>query len=741
MDYPITLSGVPSGTGMYQQLLAINPSTYGISSSGGNVLFYDSSNDTPLYAWLQSISTTSASYWIKNFNGSNGITMRVVSNANYFSSTGYLGEAPQLSSVYNSSNNMLRVFPIAFAFTDHISNFWNYNSTSQAVNGVDSHDGLNFFINSTTTEDVFITRHANDLPNYYFGFTVSSYSNGSVLASWWNGTDTYQTGAVTVNHAGNYVITNTINEATPIFDNDGVNPTYMTISDIFFYSALTMPTFTIGSGSSVTTPNQPTYQQLLTISNPSAYGINSQGSNVQFTAQNGTLLYAWIQSINSSSMQLWVKNYYGNNIIEMQVLPSFENLFSATGHLGAWANITGTFNNAIDNGALVFNNYWNFAGTTLPSYASIEASPTADNGLIFTSQQGIAFDISMPSSGAIVESGYYFPNSSYFGSDSDYEIGFGYGGFPSPSGGFYTNGYSSSNFGGNNIGLYIVQYSSQSGSVIAGPTVIGSPSSNVFYKNYFAFGPNGALTSGWDSTYLSATNTTHSLNQVTQVFIWQGGVGDPHITTNWLRTRTYVSSMPTYSIGSGIGIAVAIPSTANNINSHYWNGSYWNASASGFIGFWQITEASPASLPVMVTNPIQISQGYTESVSSTSSAEVTLFTVPNGKKYKLLNVYFAGIGTGAAVNVYAFILRNGEPINVPSCLNFGGQEVLYFENVNLATSSCFGGASFVGSSATAAAMVNQIWPTYPEMYPGDQLLISNPLTSPLTAAAYIVMPL
>ena len=79
------------------------------------------------------------------------------------------------------------------------------------------------------------------------------------------------------------------------------------------------------------------YQQLLTINDPSSYGINtitSPGSNVQFAAQNGTLLYAWEQSINSSALQVWVKNYYGNSIIDMQVLPSFENDFSETGYLG-----------------------------------------------------------------------------------------------------------------------------------------------------------------------------------------------------------------------------------------------------------------------------------------------------------------------------------------------------------------------------------------------------------------------
>ena len=76
------------------------------------------------------------------------------------------------------------------------------------------------------------------------------------------------------------------------------------------------------------------YQQLITITNPSQYGINKAGSNIQFTAQNGTLLYAWEQSINSSALQVWIKNYYGNSVIDMQVLPSFENLFSATGYLG-----------------------------------------------------------------------------------------------------------------------------------------------------------------------------------------------------------------------------------------------------------------------------------------------------------------------------------------------------------------------------------------------------------------------
>ena len=86
------------------------------------------------------------------------------------------------------------------------------------------------------------------------------------------------------------------------------------------------------------------YQQLLTINDPSQYGINTAGSNLQFAASNGSLLYAWIQSINGTSMQVWVKNYYGNSVIDMQVLPQFENLFSANGYLTEAPQLSSTYN-------------------------------------------------------------------------------------------------------------------------------------------------------------------------------------------------------------------------------------------------------------------------------------------------------------------------------------------------------------------------------------------------------------
>ena len=76
------------------------------------------------------------------------------------------------------------------------------------------------------------------------------------------------------------------------------------------------------------------YQQLITLNNYDTYGINSNGSNIEFFSSNNTQLYAWIQSINSSAIQVWVKNYNGSSTINMKVLPYFENLFSANGYIG-----------------------------------------------------------------------------------------------------------------------------------------------------------------------------------------------------------------------------------------------------------------------------------------------------------------------------------------------------------------------------------------------------------------------
>ncbi|MEM3845200.1 MAG: hypothetical protein QXU98_05810, partial [Candidatus Parvarchaeota archaeon] len=132
------------------------------------------------------------------------------------------------------------------------------------------------------------------------------------------------------------------------------------------------------------------YQQLFTFSNPSQYGINSAGSNILFSLSNGTNLYAWIQSINSTSMSVWVKVPYGTSSVNLNVYPSSENLFSSTGYLGEAPQLSPTYGGYF-NAPLVFGNAsspnaWDFAGTTLPSqwkFVGGNASQylTQDNGV------------------------------------------------------------------------------------------------------------------------------------------------------------------------------------------------------------------------------------------------------------------------------------------------------------------------------------------------------------------------
>jgi hypothetical protein len=79
-----------------------------------------------------------------------------------------------------------------------------------------------------------------------------------------------------------------------------------------------------------------TYQQMITVKG-STYGINSQFSNIQFVYSNGTHIYAWIQSINTTSTNatIWLKLYSDvNQTINMQVYPQSDNFLSATGYVG-----------------------------------------------------------------------------------------------------------------------------------------------------------------------------------------------------------------------------------------------------------------------------------------------------------------------------------------------------------------------------------------------------------------------
>ncbi|MEM0159846.1 MAG: hypothetical protein QXU98_14320 [Candidatus Parvarchaeota archaeon] len=127
--------------------------------------------------------------------------------------------------------------------------------------------------------------------------------------------------------------------------------------------------------------------------------INADLGNIRFSSDQAgnNLLYAWLESApqgtftQGSSVSLYTSSNVwvnlGNNIIPangsltiyMQVLSSgteFDGVYWGANPL--WTGTYGQY----DNGANVFNNYWNFAGTSLPS-GWIGSGEDINNGLSF----------------------------------------------------------------------------------------------------------------------------------------------------------------------------------------------------------------------------------------------------------------------------------------------------------------------------------------------------------------------
>ncbi|MEM3859899.1 MAG: hypothetical protein QW478_10945, partial [Candidatus Micrarchaeaceae archaeon] len=319
------------------------------------------------------------------------------------------------------------------------------------------------------------------------------------------------------------------------------------------------------------------YQQLFTLK-PSTYGINSQGSNILFSLPNGTNLYAWIESINSTSMSVWVKVPYGTSTVVMNVYPSSENLFSATGYLGEAPQLSPTYAE-YDNGADVFPFYDNFAGTSLSSKwnsGSSGGTITVNNGLTetipFNAATGSYVYISTNSyqitGDQIVES-YANLNSfdtsnfrivpvavtasnseAWHADNSENEAGGGWVGdafqvngidaettTDSSFNGFVDSNYIASNSNYNIFGIWY----------IPSELYVAYNSETTPYASTTTYVPTTPLyitISIWLNPAQTYTSTTYPMN------------------VYWVRTRAYLpNGMPTYSIGSPVSPTTSSPIT------------------------------------------------------------------------------------------------------------------------------------------------------------------------------------
>jgi hypothetical protein len=190
---PITLTNSQSSATPvpFQQLINISPSIIGssnFSSDLGNIRFYaDSAFTQPLYAWVEygnSNSSTSTYIWVNlpiNIPANSSITiyMKLLPVGTKYDGV-YMGEAPQLSSIYGQYDNGARVF----------NNYWNFSGTSLpsdwtgsgytvnngvTVNAPGAVNQTNYIITNTASYNT------NQITEFYFpsGFSFGSPTGGT----------------------------------------------------------------------------------------------------------------------------------------------------------------------------------------------------------------------------------------------------------------------------------------------------------------------------------------------------------------------------------------------------------------------------------------------------------------------------------------------------------------------------------------------------------------------------------
>jgi hypothetical protein len=95
--------------------------------------------------------------------------------------------------------------------------------------------------------------------------------------------------------------------------------------------------------------------------------LNNNLSNLRFV-YNGQFVPAWLESINNGTATIWIKmpvSIPANSSITLNLYANPGLNFDGV-YWGEAPQLSPTYGQ-YDNGASVFNNYWNFVGTTLPS--------------------------------------------------------------------------------------------------------------------------------------------------------------------------------------------------------------------------------------------------------------------------------------------------------------------------------------------------------------------------------------
>ena len=321
---------------------------------------------------------------------------------------------------------------------------------------------------------------------------------------------------------------------------------------------------TLDNSQSTATPAP--FQQMLTVNSLAYQSYESNTlANIEFFYANGTIVPSWLESGNTNSSTntiYWVKLVNGeaatsNTLIYMGFGAHSTSFFSNT-LTGEAPQLSSTYAE-YDNGANVFTNYWNFAGTALPSgFNSLASGGTysVDNGLTLstpaTSGDYIHVFTTTQYPPSIVET--YVSSTTNIGS-GEYDLA--YTTVETASGGDsgYQTDYRFDNYENNNR---IVKDVAGTGTQIT--TAAYTLPSSFIMSGFWPATGNEYMQINYANQLSTTDNAITYANANLDIFTNTGTTTAVSSTTTWLRTRAYPPSgvMPTASFGPILFFSLSI---------------------------------------------------------------------------------------------------------------------------------------------------------------------------------------
>ena len=318
-------------------------------------------------------------------------------------------------------------------------------------------------------------------------------------------------------------------------------------SGIEYYSQLT-----ISNSQSSATPSP--FQQMVNItsSDPgfSLISTGNFGQNVEFFYSNGTVIPSWLESYSSTNAIWWLKlgsiPASSSVTVYMGIAPTSTNLFNSVNDGEApqltCSNPSDTASCSTyaeyDDGAKVFNNYWNFAGTIAPNgFTYLYGSGAAyNNGVTLSATTDIYYSFTTYNPSNYILEGYTPTTPSAAWGGLLYTT-------TTTEGGNYglDTGYAAGESGVQQI------YSANDGSeIFVNGVSINYP--NIF-EVYWASTDTATEYTNYKNPLQASTTDAPT---ITNSYIGLGAWGAGSITFNWMRVRAYPPNgvMPSVSFGS-----------------------------------------------------------------------------------------------------------------------------------------------------------------------------------------------